>query len=200
MLLATGSDLIIASHNSGKIREIRDLLAHFSLNVTSAGDFDLDDPEETETTYEGNALLKARYVAEKTGKAALADDSGLSVNALDGAPGIYSARWAGEPRDFNVAMDRVQKELVEKGTEDYSASFFCALALVVPEHNTEKVFLGEVKGTLSFPPKGEKGFGYDPIFTAKGMEQTFAEIDPAHKHSISHRADAFRQLVHFLAG
>ena len=200
MLLPTGSDLVIASHNDGKIREIRDLLSHFSLKVSSASDFNLDDPEETETSYEGNALLKARYVARKTGKAALADDSGLSVNALDGAPGIYSARWAGNPRNFDSAMQRVKAELEEKGTTDYSASFFCALALVVPEHDTEKVFLGEVKGTLSFPPKGEKGFGYDPIFTALGMEQTFAEIDPAHKHSISHRADAFRQLVHFLAG
>lgn len=200
MLLPTGSDLIIASHNKGKISEIRDLLSHFSLNVTSAGDFNLDDPEETETSYEGNALLKARYVATRTGKAALADDSGLSVNMLDGAPGIYSARWAGEPRNFDMAMERVRSELEAKETEDHSASFFCALALVVPEHDIEKVFLGEVKGTLSFPPKGEKGFGYDPIFTAKGMDKTFAEIDPQHKHSISHRADAFRQLVHYLAG
>lgn len=199
MQLAKNTEIVIASHNQGKIREIRDLLSHFAVKISSAADYGLNDPEETETTFEGNALLKARYVAEKTGKIALADDSGLAVEALNGDPGIYSARWAGETKDFNMAMNRIEQEWLAQETDNTTARFFCALAWIDPLKNIEKVFLGQIKGTLTFPPRGEKGFGYDPIFTADGMTQTFAEIDPIHKHSISHRADAFRQLVHFLS-
>ncbi|MEM6602457.1 MAG: RdgB/HAM1 family non-canonical purine NTP pyrophosphatase [Pseudomonadota bacterium] len=203
MYFPAGTELVIASHNQGKIKEIRDLLSHLSLKISCAADYDLDDPEETERTFEGNALLKARYVAERTGKASLSDDSGLSVNALNGAPGIYSARWAGPDRDFAMAMERVKTEITQQAEgdiPDMSASFFCAIALVDPRKNEEKTFLGEVKGQLTFPPRGEKGFGYDPIFIANGMDQTFGEIDPDYKHSISHRADAMRQLFHSLSG
>lgn len=198
MFLTSGSELVIASHNKGKLREIAELLTHFSLKITSSADYGLSEPEETEETFEGNALLKARYTAKATGKACLADDSGLSVTALGGLPGIYSARWAGEDKDFTHAMRRVEQGILEKETEDYSASFFCALAFVVPEKNYETVFLGEIKGHLTFPPRGDKGFGYDPIFIAQGMDKTFSEIDPVYKYSISHRADAFRQLAHAL--
>lgn len=198
MKITSQNEIVIASHNQGKVREIRDLLAHFNVVVTSSADYNLIEPIEDAHDYEGNALIKARYVAKATGKIALADDSGLSVNSLGGQPGIYSARWAGEHKDFTMAMSRIENELLEKKTEDYSASFFCALALVYPDGN-EKVFLGQVKGHLTFPPKGDKGFGYDPIFIAQNMDKTFAEIDPDFKHSISHRADAFRQLTHSLA-
>ncbi len=189
-----GSEWVIASHNRGKIPEIRDLLAPFDLTVTSAADYDLPEPEETELTFEGNALLKARYVCKATGKTALADDSGLSVNGLNGQPGVFSARWAGENKDFTAACLRVRDELEKNGSTDQSAAFFCALAVVSPD-GTEKVFLGTVKGTLTFPPRGTRGFGYDPIFIADGMKETFAEIDPALKHSVSHRADAFKNLL-----
>jgi len=198
MYFKSGTDIVIASHNQGKVKEIRALLAHFPVTISCAGDYGLTDPEETETTFEGNALLKARFVAQQTGKIALADDSGLSVDALDGQPGIYSARWAGEHKDFTYAMERVHQEWLAKNTENKIARFFCALAWVDPVQALEKVFLGQIKGTLTFPPRGNQGFGYDPLFTLEGMNQTFAEIDPTHKHSISHRADAFRQLVDFL--
>lgn len=192
------NEIVIATHNQGKLKEIRNLLAHFNLKITSAGDYGLSEPIEDAPDYEGNALIKARYVAKETGKIALADDSGLSVNALDGQPGIYSARWAGADKDFSMAMSKVEEELVKQETEDYSASFFCALALVYPD-GKEQVYLGEVKGTLTFPPRGDKGFGYDPIFIAQNMDKTFAEIEPDFKHSISHRADAFKQLTHALS-
>ena len=191
-------EIVIASHNQGKVTEIRDLLAHFSIKITSASAYNLIEPIEDAPDYIGNAFIKARYVASKTGKAALADDSGLSVNALGGQPGIYSARWAGENKDFNMAIQRVENELLNLGTDDYSASFFCALALVTPNGH-EMAFLGEVKGHLTFPPKGNNGFGYDPIFIANGMDKTFSEIEPNFKHSISHRADAFRQLTHAIS-
>lgn len=192
------NEIVIATHNSGKLKEIRALLAHFNLKITNAGDYNLSEPIEDAPDYQGNALIKARYVSQATGKIALADDSGLSVNTLNGQPGIYSARWAGPDKDFNLAIKRIESEIIQKNTNDYSASFFCALALVYP-NGQENVFLGEVKGSLVFPPRGEKGFGYDPIFIAKDMEKTFAEIEPEFKHSISHRADAFKQLVHMLS-
>jgi XTP/dITP diphosphohydrolase len=186
--------LIIASHNDGKVREINDLLSPFGIESVSAKKIGLLDPEETEKTFTGNAALKARAASKASGLPALADDSGLSVTALDGAPGIYSARWAGEPRDFGLAMEKVRKELEKTGSVDKSARFVCALAVAWPD-GQEAVFEGEVKGTLTFPPRGGKGFGYDPIFVPDGYVMTFGEMEPGDKHHMSHRADAFRKLT-----
>jgi XTP/dITP diphosphohydrolase len=189
-----GTTLVVASHNPGKVREIKELLAPFGIVTKGAAELGLPEPEETETTFAGNAALKARAAAKASGLPALADDSGLAVSALDGAPGIYSARWAGETKDFSFAMQRVERELKEKGAKDFSARFVCALALVEPGKEPE-IFEGEVHGHLVFPPRGTKGFGYDPIFVADGMNETFGEIDPAQKHAMSHRARAFAKLV-----
>lgn len=186
--------LVIASHNDGKVREINDLLSPFGIEAVSAKKLGLNDPEETGITFAENAILKAETAAEASGLPALADDSGLAVAALGGAPGIYSARWAGEPRNFTNAMKKVEEALTESGTEDFSAKFVCALALAWPD-GEKAVFQGEVKGTLVFPPRGDKGFGYDPIFVPKDYDKTFGELDPEEKHSISHRADAFRKLM-----
>jgi XTP/dITP diphosphohydrolase len=194
MKLARGSTLVIASHNKGKVREIRELLEPFGLTIKGADELGLSEPEETEPTFIGNALLKARAAAKASGEVSLADDSGLAVAALDGAPGIYSARWAGETKDFSSAMARVERELKAKNTTDYSAKFVCVLALANLNGQTA-VFEGEVEGTLAFPPRGQKGFGYDPIFVADGMKETFGEIEPAIKHGMSHRARAFRKLL-----
>jgi XTP/dITP diphosphohydrolase len=193
MKLARGTTLVLATHNKGKLREIAELLAPFGLNIKSAGELGLPEPEETETTFAGNATLKARAAADATGLAALADDSGLAVAALDSAPGIYSARWA-PANDFSVAMARIERELKAKGAKDYSAKFICALALTAPNGSTE-IFKGEAHGHVVFPPRGARGFGYDPIFVMDGMQQTFGEIDPALKRAISHRAKAFEKLV-----
>jgi XTP/dITP diphosphohydrolase len=194
MKLARGDTLVVASHNPGKVREIRELLAPFALHVVGAGELELEEPEETEATFVGNAELKARAAANATGHIALADDSGLAVTALDGAPGIYSARWAGGAKDFAAAMARVERELNEKNAADMSAKFVCALTLAAP-HGEVHSFEGAVHGTLTFPPRGRHGFGYDPIFIADGMTETFGEIDPAIKHAMSHRARAFEKLV-----
>lgn len=193
MKLPRGSSLVLASHNKGKLREIAELVAPFGLNVKSAGALGLPEPEETESTFEGNALLKARAAADASGLPALSDDSGLCVTALGGAPGIYSARWAGEAKDFAAAMARVERELTDKAAQDRSAKFVCALAFALPKAEHE-IFVGEVHGNLVFPPRGTRGFGYDPIFVADGMNQTFGEIDPDLKHAISHRAKAFAKL------
>lgn len=190
-------DLVAATHNKGKVKELKDLFEPLGFKVVSAIELDLAEPEETEKTFTGNAILKARAAAIATGRPALSDDSGLSVNALGGAPGIYSARWAGEPRDFGRAMEKVREELKNSGSDDYSARFVCALAVVWPDGH-EEVFEGEVKGHLEFPPRGEKGFGYDPIFVAEGEKITFGEMDPARKHAMSHRADAFEKLKSIL--
>jgi XTP/dITP diphosphohydrolase len=189
-----GTTLVVASHNPGKVREIKELLAPFGIVTKGAAELGLPEPEETETTFAGNAALKARAAANASGLPALADDSGLAVTALDGAPGIYSARWAGEAKDFGFAMQRVERELKEKSARDLSAKFVCALALAEPGKEPE-IFEGEVHGHLVFPPRGTRGFGYDPIFVADGMSETFGEIDPAQKHAISHRARAFAKLV-----
>ncbi|HEX4303615.1 MAG TPA: RdgB/HAM1 family non-canonical purine NTP pyrophosphatase [Rhizomicrobium sp.] len=194
MKLARGDTLVVASHNQGKVREIRELLAPFGLHVIGAGDLELEEPEETESTFAGNAELKARAAANATGHIALSDDSGLAVAALDGAPGILSARWAGPQKDFAVGMTRIERELRDKHATDLSAKFVCALTLALP-HGAVRTFEGEVHGTLTFPPRGVHGFGYDPIFIADGMTQTFGEIDPAAKHAMSHRARAFEKLV-----
>jgi XTP/dITP diphosphohydrolase len=188
----TGTKLVLATHNKGKVREIKDLLAPFNVDVVSAGELNLPEPEETETTFIGNAKLKALAAATASGLPALSDDSGLSVTALNGAPGIYSARWAGPTKDFNVAMAKVEAGL--RGTTDRSAKFVCALSLCWPDGHCES-FEGEVHGTLVFPPRGGKGFGYDPIFVPTGFNTTFAEMEPEAKHAMSHRAQAFKQLV-----
>ncbi|MDE1986883.1 MAG: RdgB/HAM1 family non-canonical purine NTP pyrophosphatase [Alphaproteobacteria bacterium] len=194
MTLAHGSTLLVASHNPGKVREIAALLAPHGVGVRGAAELGLEEPEETGTTFAENAALKARTAAAASGLVALADDSGLSVAALDGAPGIYSARWAGPKKDFSVAMARVERELQERVVQDRSAKFVCALALATPQGDVE-IFEGEVHGQLVFPPRGGKGFGYDPIFVAEGLTQTFGEIDPAQKHAISHRARAFEKFA-----
>ena len=187
-----GGPLIIASHNPGKVREIADFLKPFGTEVTSAADLGLAEPIETGTTFAANAELKARAAAEASGQLALADDSGLVVAALAGEPGIHSARWAGPDKDFRAAMQKIEDEL--QGKNDRRAHFVCALALCWPDGNLE-AFDGAVHGTLVWPPRGTEGFGYDPVFVADGHDLTFGEMDPAEKHRISHRADAFRKLV-----
>jgi XTP/dITP diphosphohydrolase len=189
-----GPKLVIASHNAGKAREIAALLAPFGVEVISAAKLGLPEPEETETTFIGNAELKARAAAERSGLPALADDSGLVVPALDGAPGIYSARWAGERRDFSIAMARVQRELAAGNADDRRAHFIAVLSLCWPDGHCES-FQGRVDGRLAWPPRGDKGFGYDPMFAPDGHDITFGEMEPAAKHAISHRADAFRKLT-----
>ncbi len=195
MRLPRGSLLVVASHNQGKVREIKALLGPHGVEPVSAGDLKLPEPEETGLTFIANAELKARAAADASGHPALADDSGLWVDALDGAPGIYSARWAGPAKDFRIAMARVEKELKEKKAVNLSAKFVCALSIAMP-HGEMKSFEGEVHGHLTFPPRGERGFGYDPIFIPQGWDQTFAEIDPQTKNDMSHRAQAFAKLLH----
>jgi XTP/dITP diphosphohydrolase len=187
-----GGRLVIASHNQGKVREIGDLLAPFGAEVVSAATLGLPEPEETGSTFVANAELKARAAAIASGLPALADDSGLEVATLGGAPGIFSARWAGPDKDFAAAMARIQAELGDTG--DRSARFVCVLSLGWPDGRCDS-FEGLVDGNIVWPPRGDKGFGYDPIFVPTGGTQTFAEIEPAAKHAISHRADAFRKLV-----
>ena len=193
-----GPKLVVATHNSGKLREIRDLLAPYGIECVGAAELDLPEPEETGNTFVDNAELKARAAADLSGLPALSDDSGLSVDALHGMPGIFSARWAEDGagnRNFSRAMERVWREVEEAGPDaGHDAHFTCALSIAWPEGDIE-TFEGKVHGAIVWPPRGEKGFGYDPIFIATGMEKTFAEIDPAEKHAISHRAEAFRQLV-----
>ncbi len=184
--------LVIASHNAGKVREIADLLDGRKIAVVSAADLALPEPDETGETFTDNAKLKAVAAAEASGLPALADDSGLCVVALDGAPGIYSARWAGPNRDFGHAMDRIKVALDDN--PDREAYFVCVLALAWPDGHCE-TFEGRVYGALTFPPRGDKGFGYDPIFEPVGEDRTFAEMDPAEKHQMSHRAQAFDLLL-----
>ena len=198
MKLVPGTPLVLASHNKGKLVEIKELLAPFELDVKGAGELGLPEPEETGETFAANAELKARAAADATGMVALSDDSGLSVEALLGAPGIYSARWAGPHKNFSFAMARVERELKNKGAHDFRAKFVCALALAQP-HGECEIFEGEVHGRLVFPARGKNGFGYDPIFIADGMHITFGEIEPAAKHAISHRARAFEKFKQALA-
>ena len=185
--------LLAATHNTGKVAELKALFEPHGFEVVSALDLGLDEPEETETTFAGNALLKARAAAQASGLPALSDDSGLAVTALGGDPGIYSARWAGEPRDFFRAMERVEEALQASGSTDRSARFVCALAVVWPD-GQEAVFEGEVHGHLVWPPRGTHGFGYDPVFVAHGESITFGEMDPDRKHAMSHRAEAVKKL------
>ena len=195
MMLPRGSQLVVASHNEGKVREIKALLGPHGIQAIGAGALGLPQPEETGATFAANAEIKAQASAKASHHAALADDSGLCVEALDGAPGVYSARWAGPTKDFRIAMNRLHDELRHRGLSTSTAKFVCALCIAMPSGEA-RVFEGEVHGHLSFPPRGLRGFGYDPIFVADGMEQTFAEIEPAQKHAMSHRARAFERLLH----
>ena len=188
----TENRLVIASHNPGKVREIEALLIPWSISVVSASELNLPEPEETGNSFVSNAKLKADAAAFGAKLPALADDSGLAVDALGGAPGIYSARWGGPGKDFDAAMARVNAEI--GGNPDRRAQFVCALALTWPDGQSE-VFEGEVHGTLIWPPRGDKGFGYDPMFVADGDTATYGEIDPAEKHKKSHRAAAFVRLI-----
>jgi XTP/dITP diphosphohydrolase len=190
--LEPGAKLVVATHNRGKARELAEILEN-RFQLVTAGDLGLPEPDETETTFVGNALLKARVAAEASGLVALADDSGLSVAALDGAPGIYSARWAGPGRDFADAMKKVEQRLEEAETDDLAAWFTCALAVAWPG-GPAVVVEGRVDGALTFPPRGDRGFGYDPIFVPDGHAETFGEMDPGAKDAMSHRARAFAKL------
>lgn len=195
---AIGPKLVIATHNAGKLREIRALMEPFGIECLGAAELDLPEPEEIGVTFVDNAELKAREAADLSGLPALADDSGLSVDALHGQPGIYSARWAEDEsgnRDFGRAMERVWNEVGAAGPEaGHDAHFVCALSLAWPDGSIQS-FEGKVHGTLVWPPRGGNGFGYDAMFVAARMDRTFGEIDPAEKHAISHRAEAFKLLV-----
>lgn len=185
--------LVAATHNAGKVRELKDLFEPLGFEVVSAADLNLDEPDETEFTFEGNALIKARAACKATGAPALSDDSGLSVDALGGQPGVFTADWAGKPRDFYKAMEKVERALHDVDATDRSAAFHCCLAVVWPDGH-EALFHGIVKGELVWPPRGDRGFGFDPVFVADGETETFGEMDPAKKHAMSHRADAFEKL------
>jgi XTP/dITP diphosphohydrolase len=189
--------LVIASHNPGKIREIGELLGPLGYQVISASEAGAPEPEETGDSFAQNALIKAEASAQATGLIALADDSGIEVEALGGAPGIYAARWAGPEKDFYAAMERVERELSAAGAstpEQRRANFTCALCLASSDESYH-IFVGRVFGTLVWPPRGSRGFGYDPIFVPDGYSQTFGEMEPAEKHRISHRAAAFARLM-----
>ncbi len=190
--IVPGTRLVAATHNPGKARELAGLMDG-RFEVVAASELGLPEPEETEQTFAGNALIKARAAADASGLVALADDSGLSVAALDGAPGVFSARWAGPGRDFGHAMALVERRLAETERDERAAWFTCALALAWPQ-GPAVVVEGRVDGQLSFPPRGDKGFGYDPIFLPEGGSRTFGEMDMAEKDLISHRARAFAKL------
>ena len=192
LTLEPGTRLVVATHNPGKARELAEILEGRFVLV-AAGELGLPEPEETETSFVGNALLKARAAADASGLIALADDSGLSVTALGGAPGIYSARWAGPEKDFDLAMRNVEARLEEAAATDLSAWFTCALAVAWPAGPAVGVE-GRIDGTLTFPPRGDLGFGYDPIFVPGGHSQTFGEMAALTKDGMSHRARAFVKL------
>ena len=187
----TEKPLVVASHNPGKVREISALLAPFGLKVKSAAELDLPEPVEDGETFAENAAIKALASAKASGLPALSDDSGLAVSALDGQPGIHSARWAGPNKDFNAAMRKIIDDV---GDRDRSAHFICALALAWPDGTLEH-FEGRVDGALTWPMRGDNGFGYDPIFVADGHDITFGEMKPNDKHALSHRANAFRKFT-----
>ncbi|MGH1419380.1 MAG: RdgB/HAM1 family non-canonical purine NTP pyrophosphatase [Hyphomicrobiaceae bacterium] len=196
--LSAGTKLVVASHNPGKVWEINELIAPYGLDAVSAGDLGLEEPEETESTFEGNAKLKAIFAATASGMPALADDSGLEVEALGGAPGIYSARWAGADKDFDVAMEKVANELASQNawaTLGPRANFISVLCLAWPNGKTS-VYEGRVDGVLVWPKRGTNGFGYDPMFLADGETLTFGEMKPADKYAMSHRTRAFAKFKH----
>lgn len=189
--------IVVASHNEGKVREIRDLLHPFGIETVSAAELSLPDVEETEVTFEGNAELKARAACMASGLPALSDDSGLAVDSLDGAPGIYSARWTEDEqgnRNWALGMQRVHDAMMEDADGVKTARFICALTLALPSGEAH-TYLGKVEGEIVWPPRGDKGFGYDPIFQPLDHAQTFGEMNQDAKHAMSHRADAFTQLI-----
>jgi XTP/dITP diphosphohydrolase len=194
-----GDKLVIATHNPGKLREIAELIEPLGIACVGAEELGLPEPEEIGNTFVDNADLKAREAADLSGLPALADDSGLCADALHGAPGIFSARWAEDAdgnRDWTRAMEKVWREVEAAGPEaGHDAHFACALAIAWPNDGQVENFEGRVDGTLTWPPRGDKGFGYDPMFVPAGHDVTFGEMDPVEKHRISHRADAFRKLV-----
>ena len=185
-----GHKLIIASHNQGKVSEIKDLLSRYEVYVSSSENFGMKEPEENGDSFEENALIKASETANFCGQIALSDDSGLCVDDLDGDPGIFSARWAGPKKDFLKASKDIEKKLIEIGSSNYSAYFICVLAVCWPDGES-RIFKGKINGNLNFPPKGNLGFGYDPIFIPRNYDITFGEMDPIIKHKISHRSVAF---------
>ncbi|MBL4614508.1 MAG: RdgB/HAM1 family non-canonical purine NTP pyrophosphatase [Magnetovibrio sp.] len=189
-----GGKLVIASHNPGKVREIDALLQPFGADVVSAHDLGLAEPVEDGITFIANAEIKALAAATASGHVALADDSGLCVHALNGDPGVYSARWAGPSKDFAVAMEKVEQALVQSKTSDRSAHFACALTMAWPDGHMES-FEGQVHGTMIWPARSEHGFGYDPSFVPDGFDLSFAQMEAAQKHAMSHRANAFKKLV-----
>jgi len=200
--IGPGTRLVVATHNKGKLAEFRDLLGPHGIDLVSAGELGLPEPAESGTLYAENAAIKARAATEATGLPAIADDSGLAIDALDGAPGLFTADWAGNPRDFAAAMARVDRELTRRGvaTTGAKARFVSALALTFAD-GTEQIFEGRVFGTLVWPPRGTKGFGYDPMFLPDGHELTFGEMSAEEKHGLppkgqglSHRARAFMAL------
>jgi XTP/dITP diphosphohydrolase len=199
-----GPKLVIATHNPGKLREISALIEPLGFDCVGAEELGLPEPEEIGNTFADNADLKAREAADLSGLPALADDSGLCVEALHGLPGIFSARWSEDSegnRDWMRAMDRVWRETQATGPDAPPAAHFtCVLSLAWPNDGQTEAFEGRVDGTLTWPPRGDKGFGYDPMFVPVGHEKTFGELDPELKHSISHRADAFRKLMEALKG
>ena len=192
--LKRGMRIVVATHNEGKVRELAELFAPLGVETLSAGGLGLLEPEETGATFAANAMLKAEAAATASDMVAIADDSGLEVAALGGEPGIHSARWGGPARDFGLAMDRVNRALEASGAKDRRANFTCALALAGPDAGT-KVFTGKIFGTLVWPPRGSRGFGYDPIFVPDGESETFGQIDPRRKNAMSHRQKAFDQLI-----
>ena len=200
-----GKKIVVASHNAGKLREFADLMGPFGFEAKSAKDYGLPEPDETGTTFEENAYIKAFAAAKATGLPALSDDSGLCVDALDGAPGVYTANWAETPegtRDFGMAMQRTEVALQEVGAAQPAqrkGRFVAVICLAFPDGEAE-YYRGEAEGTLVWPPRGERGFGYDPIFQAAGESETFGEMEPERKHGMSHRADAFRKLAAALRG
>jgi XTP/dITP diphosphohydrolase len=192
--LKRGDRIVIATHNKGKVKEIAELFASVGVETVSAAELGLPEPEETGQSFTENATIKAEAAAKASGLPAVADDSGLEVTALSGAPGIHSARWAGPDRDFNIAMERVHREVEASGSDDLTAKFVCVLAYARP--NAETIAMrGAVAGTLVWPPRGKRGFGYDPIFVPDGYNETFGEMDPDHKNFISHRMRAFEKLM-----
>jgi XTP/dITP diphosphohydrolase len=192
--LKRGDRIVIATHNAGKARELAELFATVGVETVSAAELGIDEPDETGESFAENAALKAVAAAKASALPALADDSGLEVKALGGEPGIHSARWGGPAKDFGLAMERVHRELTDAGADDLTANFTCVLALAAPDGEVQ-MHEGKVFGTLAWPPRGTRGFGYDPIFVPQGYDQTFGEMEPSLKDSISHRARAFEKLM-----
>ncbi len=186
-------EIVLASYNKGKIVEFSDLFKDYNLNLSSSADYNIEEPEENGSSFADNALIKAKTTMLGSGKISISDDSGLCVDCLNGEPGIYSARWAGPNKDFSMAMEKINEKLFEMRSENTNAHFFCALAVVWP-NGKYKAYEGAVHGSLSFPPKGNLGFGYDPIFIPTGFDISFGEMEPSKKHSMSHRAIAFNKL------